>query len=116
MDRDSFVREMDTYSIPDLELICRTQKDVYTAEEMQLIEEVLESKKQQKKKAGSDIRFGETLFCIVALLTPISGAVAGIIMLAAGSSEWKQAGKRTLIAAFVSILIRLFLYSGGFAV
>lgn len=106
MDREAFIYEMNNYCISDLELICADQKELYTAEEMQLIEEILESKKQENKKSVSEVAFGEALFCLVSLLAPIDGLIVGIIMLVAGSPRWKKAGKRTLLAVFISMLIR----------
>ena len=44
-DLDALVNEMEQYSISDLELICRTQKDLYSKEEMQIIHDILEKKK-----------------------------------------------------------------------
>lgn len=116
IDRGEFIYEMNRYCISDLELIFTDQKDLYTAEEMQLIEKILENKKQENKKSVSEVAFGEALFCLVSILTPIVGLIVGIIMLAAGSPRWKEAGKRTLFAVFISVFIKVFLYSGGFRI
>ena len=110
MDRDAFISEINSYSISDLELICADQKDLYTAEEMQLIEEMLEHKKQENKKHLSEIAFGEALFCLVSILAPIEGLIVGIIMLVKGSPRWKKSGKRILFAAFISVLIRTVIF------
>ena len=116
MDREAFIREMEKYCISDLELICADQKELYTDEEIQLIEEILEHRKQENKKSVSEVVFGEARFCLVSILSPIVGLIVGIIMLVAGSPRWKEAGKRTLFAVFISIFIRVFLYSGGFRI
>lgn len=114
MDRETFINEMNRYFISDLELICADQKELYTAEEIQIIEEILEYRKQENKKSVSEVAFGEALFCLVSILAPIEGLIVGIIMLAAGSPRWKTAGKRTLFAVFISVFIRIFLSGGGF--
>lgn len=116
MDRENFIREIEKYSIPDLELIVNTQKDVYSAEEMQIIEEELEKKKASEKEKSSDYRIAETLFCILGLLLPVFGIIVGVVLLIAGSADYKKIGKRTLIAAFISLVIRAFLMIGGFSI
>lgn len=116
MDKEAFISEIEKYSISDLELIVNTQKDVYSAEEMQLIEEELERKRASEKKENSDYRIVETLFCIVGLLAPFCGFIAGIVLLIAGSADYKKIGKRTILASFISVLIRAFLMIGGFSI
>lgn len=113
MDNEQFISELEKYSISDLELIVKTQKELYSTEEMQIIEDMLQEKKASKKKKRSDIDFAETLFCIVGLLSPLSGLITGIIMLIVGSENWKRVGRRTLIATAISVIIIMFLYSGG---
>lgn len=110
MDRESFTSEIESCSISDLELICTDQKDLYTTEELQLIEEILERKKQEIKNSVSEVAFGEAIFCLVSILAPIEGAIAGVIMLVKGSPRWKDAGKRTLFAVFISVLIRAVMF------
>ena len=105
-----FISEIDGLNIFDLELICTDQKELYTAEEMQIIEEVLEQKRQENKKPLPDFAFGEALFCLVSILSPIVGLIVGIIMLVKGSARWKKAGKRILAAAFISVLIRTVIF------
>lgn len=114
MDREKIIDEMSIYSISDLELIYKTQKDLYSIEELQIISEVLEQKKSEYKKFLSEQKFGETLFCIVALLSPFSALIVGVIMIFSRSPIWKSTGKKTLLVVFISILIRVFIYSGGF--
>lgn len=116
MDIRDFIREAEGYTVPELELICTTQKDLYTPEEMQIIVEVLACKRKQEKNVRSKAEFGETIFCIISLLIPIIGFIAGILLLAAGPPKWKRTGKRVLLAAFISVLIRVFLNAGGFSV
>ena len=60
-----------------------------------------------------------TIFCIAALLLPVAGLVAGVIMIIAGikgDPKWKSAGKKTLVAVIISVMLRSFLYSGGFKI
>ncbi|MDE5765410.1 MAG: hypothetical protein K2N49_07325 [Ruminococcus sp.] len=116
MDREKFIDEISICSIPDLELIYKTQKDLYSAEELDIISEVLEQKKLEYKKFVSEQRFAETLFCIVALLAPTSALIVGVIMLFSRSSVYKSIGKKTLLVVFISVLIRVFIYSGGFKI
>lgn len=116
MDKEALIAEMSKYEISDLELVCKTQKELYSIEEMQIIEEILEQKKTEHKKSVSEAKFGETLFCIVGLLTPLSALIVGIIMIVAGSPIWKSVGKKTLFVVFIAVLIRIFLYSGGFTI
>lgn len=49
MDRDEFVYEMNRYCVSDPELILADQKELYTAEEIQTIEEILEIKSRKIK-------------------------------------------------------------------
>lgn len=116
MDNEKLIAEISRYDISDLKLIYETQKDLYSIEEMQIISEVLQQKKAEHKKSVSEAKFGETLFYIVGLLTPLSALVVGIIMLAVGSPIWKSTGKKTLFVVFIAVLIRIFLYSGGFKI
>lgn len=115
MDREAFISDIEKYNISDLELIIKTQQELYSNEEMQLIKDVLKQKKNAQKTNRSDIEFAETLFCIVGLLSPISGIVVGIIMLIAGSANWKRVGKRMFLVVIIAVMIRLFLYGGGFS-
>lgn len=115
-DLDKFVSEIEQYSISDLELIYQTQKELYSKEEIEIIKDILEKKKTSLKQITDDFNFTVTLFCIVGLLSPISGLVTGIIMIIKDSPKWKNIGKTTLLAVFISVIIRVFLYSGGFMV
>ena len=73
-------------------------------------------KKISVKEKKSDIDYAKALFCIVGVLTPFDGLVVGIIMIITGSAAWKRVGKQTLLATAISILIRIFLYGGGFTI
>lgn len=106
IDRNKLIDEISGCNIFELELICKDQKELYTDEEMQLIEEILEQKRQENKKPLSDIAFAEVLFCLVSILAPIEGLIVGVIMLFKKSPRWKKAGMRTLLAVFISVLIR----------
>lgn len=113
MDKEQFISDIEKYTISDLELIVKTQAELYSKEEMEIIEDVLEKKKALQKESRSDIYSVETLFCIVGLLSPWSGLIAGLVMLFAGSDKLKRVGRRTLIATAISVVIIIFLYSGG---
>ena len=113
MDNEQFISDIEKYTISDLELIVKTQAELYSKEEMEIIKDTLQKKKALEKESRSDIYIVETLFCIVGLLSPLSGLIAGIVMLIAGSDKLKRTGRRTLIATAVSVIIIIFLYSGG---
>ena len=116
---EKFVSEMEQYSVPDLELICNTQKELYSDEEMAAIQDILRKKKVVSKKTGDKFYIVATIFCITALLLPVAGLVAGVIMIIAGikgDPKWKSAGKKTLVAVIISVMLRSFLYSGGFKI
>ncbi len=116
---EKFVSEMEQYSVPDLELICNTQKELYSDEEMAAIQDILRKKKVVSKKTGDKFYIVATIFCIAALLLPVAGLVAGVIMIIAGikgDPKWKSAGKKTLVAVIISVMLRSFLYSGGFKI
>ena len=113
---DALIAEMEQYSIADLKLILRTQKELYSQEELDVIRNVLAKRKDALRLETAELDFGVTLFCIVGVLTPISGLLTGIIMLIKGSPRWKDAGKKTLLAVLISVIIRVFLYSGGFSI
>ena len=117
--RDRLADEMAGCTISDLETILRTQKELYSEEEMAIIQEILQKKKTALKLTDDEMRFAVTMFCIAGLLSPAAGVVIGIIMLikgAKGHPRWMGAAKKTFLAVFISILIWLFLYSGGFHV
>lgn len=116
MDSEALIREMGQYSISDLELICRTQEELYSKEEMEIIREILDRKRAAAKQTPDDFGFAVTLFCIVAVLTPVSGLIVSIVMLLKRPQRWKSAGKKTLLAVLISVIIRIFLCSGGFSV
>ena len=116
---EKFVSEMEQYSVPDLELICNTQKELYSDEEMAAIQDILRKKKVVSKKTGDKFYIVATIFCIAALLLPVAGLVAGVIMIIAGikgDPKWKSTGKKTLVAVIISVMLRSFLYSGGFKI
>ncbi|MDE5854943.1 MAG: hypothetical protein K2O36_02860 [Ruminococcus sp.] len=47
MDKEALISEISRYDISDLELIYKTQKDLYSIEEMHIISEILEQKKDR---------------------------------------------------------------------
>lgn len=115
MDKESLIDEIERYSISDLELIITDQKELYSKEELQIIEDIYKKKTSIKKKI-SDIDYAKTLLCIAALFNPFGGLVIGVIVLITGSADWKGVGKQTLLATVISVLIRIFLHAGGFSI
>lgn len=113
MDKNSFINEMEGYSISDLKLIITDQKELYSKEELQIIEDIYK-KKNSIKEEKSNIDYAEALFCIMGVIIPFGGLVSGIIMLITGSAAWKRVGRHTLSSTAISVLIRIFIYNGGF--
>ena len=48
--KEEFLKEIEEYSVDELELIYETQKDLYTGEEMNLIKKQLELYEQKEKE------------------------------------------------------------------
>lgn len=128
MEKD-FISEIERYTISDLEYIYRTQQELYSEEEMEIIRDTIEKKKLVKdvverkqpddRTLTADYYLFVTIFCIISLVFPVSGAINGLAMIIAGfskkcSPEWKGAGLRVIIAAVISIIIRAIL-GGGFS-
>ena len=49
IDSEAFQKELSSYSDDDLELIIETQKELFSTEEMQMLEQELEKRKQAKQ-------------------------------------------------------------------
>lgn len=54
MDKETFIKELQQYSADDLRLIINTQQDLYSSEELKLIEEQLRNRVKQDKKDEED--------------------------------------------------------------
>lgn len=66
MNTNSFLEEISTYSIYDLKLIFETQKDLYSAEEMELIQnriQELEEKQSQAQKEFIEKNLPKEILC-----------------------------------------------------
>ena len=113
---DKFVSEIEQYSISDLVLILHTENELYSKDELEIIQDLLEKKKTSLKLSTADFDFAVILFCIVGLLSLPSALITGVIMMIKGSPKWKVVGKKTLLAAFISLIIRIFLSMGGFSI
>lgn len=50
MNREEFLKEYQDYPIEDLELICSTQEDLYSKEELQIICELIEKKQKEEEE------------------------------------------------------------------
>ena len=114
MDREKLTAEMSGYSISELEMICETQGEYYTDEEMDLITVILEQKRQEEKTAESKGLLRETIYCVIALLFNVVGLILGIYLLLSHDPNKKKMGKHVMIAAFISVLLGVFLLMGGF--
>ncbi len=112
MGNKQLTEEMNSYSITELEAICATQGDMYTDEEMRMIVQILERKRQEQHVSNQkDLR--ATLYCIVGLLLPVVGLIIAICQLASGDMVKRSIGKKVLIAVGISFLLGLFLLAGG---
>lgn len=56
MNKDDFVKEIETYPLDDLELIYETQKELYSDEEMHLIKDMINHKKSVIDKKKKEIK------------------------------------------------------------
>ncbi len=131
MEKDAFIKEIEEYTLSDLEYIYRTQQECYSEEEKEIIKDTIEKKKlidydvshksSYNGTLTADYFFFVTLMCIIALIFPTANLFTGGAMLLTGlmkkgSPEWKSAGIKVLIAAVIGLLIRAFLTNGGFHV
>lgn len=113
-----FFDELCDMDLADLELIYRDQRELYSDEEAALIEDIYHRRKDAEAEEYNNRQFALTMFCLMALLSPFAGVLGGIIMLVhcRNNEKWKNAGWRTLLAAFISLLILVFLNAGGFKI
>jgi len=112
MDKEAFLKQYETYSAEDLRLIRDTQQDRYTAEEMTLIESLIERQHEQEKTESK--RY--TGFYILSFLIPLAGVIAGIIYLRSPQQEMHKVGRQCLITGMISLLLWSFFWFGGFRI
>lgn len=145
MDRAAFEAELNRYTQEELRLILATQQDVYSEEELAIIAARLEPAPEpektkpltvicyilscivplfgiilglmlrgdedaQRKKLGSDLL---VCGCLPAIGI---GVIIGGILLFAKDEQKKTVGKKCLAASFISLMLGLFLLSGGFSI
>ena len=116
MDKQKLTEEMNSYNIPELEAICETQGECYSGEEMRMIVHILEQKRQERKNGVWKFNIRETVCCIIGLLFITAGLAIGIYMILSTKPDKRKTGKRTLLAVFISLMIRLFMSIGGFSI
>lgn len=145
MDRTAFEAELNRYTQEELRLIYATQQDVYSEEELEMIaarlEPVPEPKKAKKLtvicwilscivpffgiilglmlRGETDERrrkLGSDLLVCGCLPTIGLGVLIGGVMLFSKDEQKKTVGKKCLAASFISLMLGLFLLSGGFSV
>lgn len=113
MNAENLRSELMQYSVSELELIIATQADVYTPQEMALIRDVLEARREAETEKRKERAAHDTLPCVLSLLIPVIGVVLGAIFLFSGDARNKETGKRCMVAALVSLILFSFLLSGG---
>ncbi len=113
-----FFDELSNMNLTDLELIYRDQRELYSDEDFDLIDDIYHRRKDAETTEYSNWQFSLSVFCVMALLSPAAGVAAGIMMLIRGKrhEKWKEAARRTLAAAFISLIILIFLRTGGFRI
>lgn len=145
MDRTAFEAELNRYTQEELRLIYATQKDVYSEEELALIAARLEPAPEPEKtrpltvicyilscilplfgiilgamlRTDQDKRrrkLGSDLLVCGCLPTVGAGIVIGGILLFSKDEQKKAVGKKCIAAAFISLMLCLFLMSGGFRI
>lgn len=145
MDRTAFEAELNRYTQDELRLIYTTQKDVYSEEELAVIAERLKPVPEPEKTSPLTVicfllscivplfgillglmlrrdederrrKLGSELLVCGCLPTVGLGVIIGGILLFSKDEQNKSAGKKCLAASFISLMLCLFLLSGGFSV
>jgi len=111
MNPDELRSELAQYSLSELHLIAATQADVYSPQEMAIILDELELRKEAEKSKRKQRASNDTLPCILSLLLPAVGVVIGAIFLFSSDLHNRETGKRCMIAAMVSLMLFSFLLS-----
>ncbi|MCQ2407299.1 MAG: hypothetical protein MJ065_02070 [Oscillospiraceae bacterium] len=109
MDKQTFLSQYVNYSDADLRLIRDTQKEMYSGEEMAWIEELIEARSaHSSEKAKSD-----TWLCVVSLIIPLFGIIAGIIFRSTDKPEDQKTGRRCLNAGICGLILWvMFVFTG----
>lgn len=145
MDRTAFEAELNRYTQEELRLIYATQKDVYSKEELALIAARLEPAPEPEKTRPLTVicyilscilplfgiilgamlhtdqderrrKLGSDLLVCGCLPTVGAGILIGGILLFSKDEQKKAVGKKCIAAAFISLMLCLFLMSGGFRI
>lgn len=119
MDRDKLLRELQPYSVKDLELIAATQQDLYSPEEMDVIRSLIAEKKwgipqvdatrrsagPGTSRTGGDDGDGSRAFeYVMSFLVPLVGFILGSLLLAKDDPDEKLLGKRCILLGFFSVI------------
>ena len=109
MDKQTFLAQYVNYADADLKLIRDTQQEMYSEEEMDWIEELIEARSAYyQEKARPD-----TWLCVVSLIIPLFGIIAGIIYKTTDKPEDQKTGRRCLIAGIIGLILWvMFVFTG----
>ena len=110
MDKEAFLLQYEAYSTADLKLIRDTQQSLYTAEEMALIEELLDRRAEEQNQSAK--RY--TWFYVLSLFIPLMGIIAGIAFLRSPEPEENKTGRQCIITGVIAILLWTMFVFGGF--
>ena len=113
MTREEFRADLAQYSMQELRLIAATQTDVYSPQEMEIIREELDARKDAEREQHKKRDANDTLPCILSLLLPVIGFLIATIFMHSDDPVNRQTGKRCMIAAFVSLMLFSFIMSSG---
>ena len=113
MIREEFREDLAQYNLQELQLIAATQADVYAPEEMRLILDEIDARKEAERERRKKRDTNDTLPCVLSLLLPLIGVVIGLIFMHTGDSANRETGKRCIVASFVSLILFSYIISGG---
>ena len=113
MTKEEFRADLAQYTLSELRLIAATQADVYSPQEMAVIREELDARKEQERIQRKKQDTNDTLPCVLSLLLPVIGLIIAAIFLFNRDPANQKTGKRCLVSAFVSLILFSYLLSGG---
>ncbi|MBR5372320.1 MAG: hypothetical protein IK130_08905 [Oscillospiraceae bacterium] len=113
MTREEFRADLAQYTVSELQLILATQADVYSPQEMEVIREELDARREQEHALRKKNDTNDTLPCVLSLLLPVIGLIIAAIFLSNHDPANQKTGKRCLVSAFVSLILFSYLLSGG---
>jgi hypothetical protein len=111
MDKDEFLKQYENYSVEDLRLIRDSQQELYTDEEMLLIESLIARSSEQKTEDGKKHIWLYVLSCLI----PLAGFIVSIIFLRSHEPQERKIGRQCLITSIIALLLWAFFNMGGFS-